>query len=359
MALTPIYPIVYERNLRKAITLSLEKSGKVLPPGVELDLMASHCAVAGQPVIRFDEWLKEWAAMHFPSGRKDLTPEEVGTMLETWPYAMWHRARRHVYRVSPALVEMLRHIDPSDIPMTELRLPFPAIYIELPRTEQYGEREFPSGTRYLAGAICVEDETALTISFCYVDLADGAYGANTTLLIPKEPGKTIGESVNAAVLDSRKTMMFDRLEGRVDTPLQVRLQHVIHEFLSVVVYTVLYCTTEGSDVARPKYGPTTERMRKFPNKNPTWQARHRVLAENESIVIDVGKNLELAREMLPAGGSGTALQHRVMVPGHFKQQPYGPRNSLRKRIFIAPYMKGPDGAPIRHRDYRVKNSQLE
>lgn len=44
------------------------------------------------------------------------------------------------------------------------------------------------------------------------------------------------------------------------------------------------------------------------------------------------------------GGSG--YHHRWIVSGHWRSQPYGPRRTLRKPVWIAPHVKGPDGAPM-------------
>ena len=41
--------------------------------------------------------------------------------------------------------------------------------------------------------------------------------------------------------------------------------------------------------------------------------------------------------------------HRWIVSGHFRNQTYGPRGSLRRRQWIPPYIKGPAGAPLLNR----------
>lgn len=41
------------------------------------------------------------------------------------------------------------------------------------------------------------------------------------------------------------------------------------------------------------------------------------------------------------------LSVRFMVRGHWKRQAYGPKRGLRRTIYIAPFMKGPDGAPLK------------
>ena len=41
--------------------------------------------------------------------------------------------------------------------------------------------------------------------------------------------------------------------------------------------------------------------------------------------------------------------HRWIVSGHFRNQPYGPGGSLRRRQWIPPYIKGPASAPLLNR----------
>lgn len=51
-----------------------------------------------------------------------------------------------------------------------------------------------------------------------------------------------------------------------------------------------------------------------------------------------------------AGSDEPWYTHRFLVAGHWKHQHYGPRNSLKKLIWVAPYVKGPEGAPLVARD---------
>lgn len=58
---------------------------------------------------------------------------------------------------------------------------------------------------------------------------------------------------------------------------------------------------------------------------------------------------------LASEGTAEDKQRRKMtvqslVRGHYKLQPYGPERSLRKRIWISPYWRGPDDAPDLRRD---------
>lgn len=46
------------------------------------------------------------------------------------------------------------------------------------------------------------------------------------------------------------------------------------------------------------------------------------------------------------GESTVDWAHRWVVRGHWRWQPYGPGRQQRRRTWIAPYVKGPDGKPI-------------
>lgn len=46
--------------------------------------------------------------------------------------------------------------------------------------------------------------------------------------------------------------------------------------------------------------------------------------------------------------------HRWVVSGHWKMQPYGPHSSLRKRIYVKPYVAGPARTPIIARERIVR-----
>lgn len=44
--------------------------------------------------------------------------------------------------------------------------------------------------------------------------------------------------------------------------------------------------------------------------------------------------------------TGRHLTHRHVVEGHWKWQPYGPGRTERRYIYVAPYVRGPDGAEL-------------
>lgn len=77
--------------------------------------------------------------------------------------------------------------------------------------------------------------------------------------------------------------------------------------------------------------------------------------------LDVGRSVQpivIDKSRDSAGGgdsSGTNKSFaRFIVRGHWKQQVHGPKFSLRKRIRIAPYYKGPEMADLVNKPYVVK-----
>ncbi|MEV0158346.1 hypothetical protein AB0H57_32335 [Micromonospora sp. NPDC050686] len=47
------------------------------------------------------------------------------------------------------------------------------------------------------------------------------------------------------------------------------------------------------------------------------------------------------------GGEGGTQDSRFWVSGHWRNQPHGPRRALRRPVYINPFLRGPDDAPIR------------
>ena len=61
--------------------------------------------------------------------------------------------------------------------------------------------------------------------------------------------------------------------------------------------------------------------------------------------------VELRRRYAPrdhgdAPGAGRNYRHQWVVGGHWRNQAHGPGRADRKKIWIAPFTKGPDGAPM-------------
>ncbi|MFJ4879977.1 hypothetical protein ACIP93_32885 [Streptomyces sp. NPDC088745] len=80
---------------------------------------------------------------------------------------------------------------------------------------------------------------------------------------------------------------------------------------------------------------------------PTRRAHARQNLPSPDITV-----VDLRRQYTPqdrdpdAGGDGRTYRHRWVVSGHWRNQAYGPGQSLRRKTYVPAYVKGPDGAPL-------------
>ncbi len=93
------------------------------------------------------------------------------------------------------------------------------------------------------------------------------------------------------------------------------------------------------------------------NKSVRRRARHRREPDVELVRIR-----RTQREVVDAMGNAPEATEeekarerdfRWVVSGHWRSQPHGPARSLRRPIFVAAHLKGPEGAPIRRPRRRV------
>lgn len=76
----------------------------------------------------------------------------------------------------------------------------------------------------------------------------------------------------------------------------------------------------------------------------------------EVVVVSLRKRVRKEVDAIQAaqsaakGSSGRHLHFRFLVRGHYKNQAYGPGRTLRRRIYVMPFVKGPEGAPFIERE---------
>lgn len=89
----------------------------------------------------------------------------------------------------------------------------------------------------------------------------------------------------------------------------------------------------------------------------TGKRARRVAADPGPVLWDVGRTVRIDPQLvrLARGGSreiALRIKHRHIVRGHYRDQPHGPGRSERKRIWIAPFWKGPEGGAALVHTYR-------
>lgn len=65
-------------------------------------------------------------------------------------------------------------------------------------------------------------------------------------------------------------------------------------------------------------------------------------------IVDLRRHARTRPETEQEAAERRKISVRFMVRGHWKNQAYGPARSLRKPIYISPFIKGPDDAPFKN-----------
>lgn len=86
-----------------------------------------------------------------------------------------------------------------------------------------------------------------------------------------------------------------------------------------------------------------------PTSEEKKRARKRRHKEPEPVsVIDLRHKVK--KDVAEVAAAERTYHHRWIVRGHWRKQACGPQQRLRRSIYVAPYVKGPDDAPLLQRE---------
>lgn len=81
------------------------------------------------------------------------------------------------------------------------------------------------------------------------------------------------------------------------------------------------------------------------------QLKRKPLRDETVTVVTLRRHVRAqVTQVQNAEKSGRQYVHRFVVRGHWRNQAYGTNRLLRRRTYILPYVKGPDGAPFMERE---------
>lgn len=131
--------------------------------------------------------------------------------------------------------------------------------------------------------------------------------------------------VCAATMEAARTHLVEDLDPRYRTP--------------VATLAATWYLMAQRNVSTVERVPVDRKVRR------SYSRAHR--PDPEVSLVEVRRNLVYpkASDDTP-GGERRGLKVRFLVGHHWRWQRYGPGLSQQKRIFIADFMKGPDGAPL-------------
>jgi len=211
----------------------------------------------------------------------------------------------------------------------EVRAPFPAFLLEIPDglvNMQDGTSDHQiAGIRYVL--LCCDPY--VTGGWCLCAYSDGPA---TLWRRHKTLSEMVKEFSQDDVVNSAFGLDLDDRDGRA------------LELIGRLAICAMMHMTNGAKVKTVGKNHVNYRGRNRGGEAPErhiFQLCHDVKHDVRQVVRDY------------MNGTGHKLNVQLLASGYWRQQPHGPRSSLRRRQFIEPAWRGPTDAPIAQRKHRL------
>lgn len=262
--------------------------------------------------------------------------------------AVHRMAGQKVFDMSPGLAEKLRSTELRGLTADDLKLPFPSIYVMVPKEADLQVYNKDSGWHRAVGLYVAEDidsdnRRCWRFLICGepkpVEVLKGVVDDNDALVyfhvaLPK--GLPLTETIARAHEEAFQDVEVAK-KHQADGFLQMldKWQDIFRWAMNVVLYSSMEGAEKEEVVANEDAARLEQAVCGLPKDS---KKRHR-LYDRLSKMQPLRRTL-LGRSVGRPGG--WQLTVRVLVTGHWRNQPYGPGHSLRKLIWIEPYWKGRD-----------------
>ena len=273
---------------------------------------------------------------------------------------------RKVFHLDGALVDKLVATE-ADAPSELLRLPFPScffvvdyppfldLYESITNSEKLS-RETPVSVNLTE----FEDFDGLHVAFFvsrrdYKTFENPAYLDRSWLI---SPGKKVEDAL-------RTEWPVDVTDPSAENEDNLEfLSHGHLTFFRTIANSILYLSSATADLAFEK-SPLIAEIEKLRAASRRWKKQakqhisHTRAQYSRLDYTHVGGKIAVApfRPFLMGDGIEglrRVLIKRLLVRGHWRNQPYGPQSTLRKLIFVEPYWRGPELADEINKPYEVK-----
>lgn len=242
--------------------------------------------------------------------------EEVGdVMASSLILGDWAFHGFPTYRLTPAIVMLFAATDTSKIELDEYPPPYPTIFCEF---DAPGVGGFP-----IAGA------------FCMLQKKEGqGWGLTQFMLVNRESDSSYEGYVAAPSHYSRDRWgSVGSLTEIVPDPAYAGDDANVREACHIVLNAILYLNSdEAANLPRE------------PRSASSFSRRKRELPRAWIIGDDIKPLLRSGSGSLHPSLPTRTIAKQSCTRGHWKHQPHGPRNTLRKLIWIRPYWRGPNAA---------------
>jgi hypothetical protein len=249
--------------------------------------------------------------------------------------ARWLDVAMPTFELTRDLLAALILTDPGDVDGEDVRFPFPSFVVAIP-----GDFWTIVG---VSGAV---ERVAMLVVHSYrtfwVSDPDGpekdflmlsAFSAGGTNLWDRTGGIPTSGSI-------REWLELRHDPGAGVTPDEERLQILMRR---VAANVALYVAEKGRGKRRGPSGSRSRKRRSARRRARLDKPKPTTWVLGSEVKLDA-PTVAAARDDLD-GGARWSVSKRFVVRGHFRNQAHGPGRTLRKRIFVAPFWKGPRDAP--------------
>jgi hypothetical protein len=247
----------------------------------------------------------------------------------------WHAAGRKNYTVSKGLAQKLKRTKLRGYPVKDLKLPFGAILIDL---TEFKEPYFC--------CIATQQENGITLT---IPTRDGIADDDYVSLAIFKGDHTLDMSINSVLT----AMPEERKKNK----------QLWRDMMSYVINVVLYATMPDVECVFEHYDKDykrlKERITKLPKKSKKRdKLREQLNKRSNDGHYHLGGTIKVDRTEEQQSSQGFKGQRRItvrsLVSGHWRNQPCGTGKMDTKRIWIEPFWRGPEGAPITQKRHHLQ-----
>lgn len=283
----------------------------------------------------------------------DLHHADIGRWCLTWA-----RQGYNVFDLSPDFTAAMLLTDARELDISDIRLPFSGMLLMI----SDGFAKGADGTSYTkihVSEVPRAQRSMLEVGEKVVDLLKDLPPAKVSEVLsnvkaaPPQVNKSlVGEDPNDTVIHiyasdgtrvletwiERKGLTweaFDDLPDTVDDDADKQARHALRQIVfGAIAYTNAVDGSMEERFQAPRKPISTSKQR----------AKH----------WTIGRTIQIDPQLVRAVRLGSReiafrLKHRHIVRGHYRKQAHGPARSLRTRMWIVPYWKGPkEGAELVH-----------
>ena len=255
-------------------------------------------------------------------------------------FLAWGRHGYNVLDLSSDFVAAMLLTNPRAVDLADVRLPFPGVLVTIPdgfAVSSQGSSYTKIHLTEFAGAVPSAPPAASADQEVpeVPDPPPGSPGPGEYLHVYAIAGSTCLDT-----LVHRRGLTWDAIDRLPDSVTDDADRVARHTICQVVLCSLAYVSA-----VRAALEP----------RDPVGRRPSRRLAEESSPRIwDVGRAIKLGPGLVRAARGGAReiafrIQYRHVVRGHYRDQPVGPGRVNRRRIWIAPFWRGPeDGAAVVH-----------